>query len=1102
MIGFEPRFPFKRVQSGLIFASNSQHARVLSLAWGNGSACPSAFPQRPQSARACWTFAFLAVVLLFAIGANAHETAGEGAPNRSDRGTGNGVRGEGPRATLMAEASFLMPAYIATRADYEAACVDLAPLDSSIADLALSPEAAVIPSNDPTQLVAFAPEVRRGLLGIGVPFDFAPLVAGTTSECVIRDHGFVPYERTTGAIHPRLEAIKTKLGSLGRVLNPRYLSVSHYRGDLEGEPIDYILLAAGDLGLLALHVGPEASPYLSDPLQLAGVVWVPQGVVAVRHIPRSHLATLVDGSGRVLIVDLTRLDERFDELGSVTAGLFPTAAAALHDPNAPAGQPGVDDARILWKSEPGFVRNTMPPIVDPRTGLLVTGDVMEKAIRIAAAIDPRVRTLINAGSSMKEVSGPVPLGYAPPEGLIDASDPSASAAAFRLEVTLPSGAAKALDAVGRALQLAVESEWSAGFDVAQSPAGDPRSHLRAHRRDGSADERPASFVLHRDLPPELEDEVWHQEGAATYVSDWIVAIGDRRASEKFKWPAGANKEAAGCNACERPADLKNRTEAHGVYELWTPGRFITVRPDGAVMANVLSGTPYAYLGEHGRLATRLTTTRARKVRPTEVLVAAHNAPVAEGMLQETHYLLITLDRFAWVELTGGDAATLEIAVTATVRSQAWGETPVMRAPSYAVMLFGVQSSPETPLALRESLATLRAELFDKIAPGSTSRPAVMYEVPDLYLAASSESKTRLLTGFKAAPFVEPASGLVYLRARWYDPSTGSWLTDDENGYAAGSSNLYAAFLNDPINMSDPRGEVAMLDNAIAGVISVAIGYGATCLFDECDNYTWKDAGVDFGLGFATEGLSSIAKVRYLRNASRLTRVGARVGTEATLDVGGEALRNELKGEDYTAGDLAFGALVNAGIGEGGAYLGRKASPYVKRGWGRFADAYNNSIFSSEVGAVGRVRNRPRNATRLRETSGVAVGGRDLPSNPAAVLRGTQGSIGVIPREVTDHLSGRRFASFREFREAFWMEIANSPYAAEFQKINSRNLARMRAGWAPLVDASQMFEGQFRYVLHHRRPISQGGGVYDLSNLIIVTPRYHEEILNKVFHGGR
>jgi hypothetical protein len=119
-----------------------------------------------------------------------------------------------------------------------------------------------------------------------------------------------------------------------------------------------------------------------------------------------------------------------------------------------------------------------------------------------------------------------------------------------------------------------------------------------------------------------------------------------------------------------------------------------------------------------------------------------------------------------------------------------------------------------------------------------------------------------------------------------------------------------------------------------------------------------------------------------------------------------------------------------------------------------------------------------------------------------MLRGSAGNVGVIPREIAEALSGRQFESLREFREAFWKAVAKSRYADEFQQINKRNLTRMREGWAPIVPASQVADGQFKYVLHHRRPISQGGGVYDLDNLAVVTPRYHDEVLEPTFHYDR
>ncbi len=47
--------------------------------------------------------------------------------------------------------------------------------------------------------------------------------------------------------------------------------------------------------------------------------------------------------------------------------------------------------------------------------------------------------------------------------------------------------------------------------------------------------------------------------------------------------------------------------------------------------------------------------------------------------------------------------------------------------------------------------------------------------------------------------------LQYNRARWYDPATGRWQTQDPMGFAAGDSNLYRYATNDPLVSEDPSG---------------------------------------------------------------------------------------------------------------------------------------------------------------------------------------------------------------------------------------------------------------------------------------------------------
>lgn len=51
---------------------------------------------------------------------------------------------------------------------------------------------------------------------------------------------------------------------------------------------------------------------------------------------------------------------------------------------------------------------------------------------------------------------------------------------------------------------------------------------------------------------------------------------------------------------------------------------------------------------------------------------------------------------------------------------------------------------------------------------------------------------------------DPDTGLIYYRARWYDPRLGRFISEDPAGLAGGI-NLYAYVGNDPVNKTDPLG---------------------------------------------------------------------------------------------------------------------------------------------------------------------------------------------------------------------------------------------------------------------------------------------------------
>ncbi len=133
----------------------------------------------------------------------------------------------------------------------------------------------------------------------------------------------------------------------------------------------------------------------------------------------------------------------------------------------------------------------------------------------------------------------------------------------------------------------------------------------------------------------------------------------------------------------------------------------------------------------------------------------------------------------------------------------------------------------------------------------------------------------------------------------------------------------------------------------------------------------------------------------------------------------------------------------------------------------------------------------------RNSPGIVTGGENS-YNGLRMMKGKQGNIGIIPQEVANRLRDREFSNFDEFRREFWKQVAGSSYANEF---STSNISRMSQGFAPKVIKEQKYGELSSYVLHHKVPIHAGGGVYDLDNLIVVTPQMHQQILDTSYHFG-
>jgi hypothetical protein len=320
--------------------------------------------------------------------------------------------------------------------------------------LAFSPESYILESSSDSAKV-YSLDLRKGVV-----------------EFVVKPPESMEYtgklDLSPGA-HSRFDALRTAIVASGNA-SPigRFNTGDLYRNPNNGK--DYLLIAALDYGLVAVEVGepPLHAGSFADAVAIAG------GATAVRVIDQTNMAAVVERSGHVLLVDLSRIDER----DRVTADdqLFPTVANALTPPIS-------QDPRILWRSEEPIALGNIAPIVDPETGMLIGADMLGRRVRLASVLDPQLRVMANLGdtyNALSEIGSVVPLGVQPPEGAVKC-DPAihpncrSSLGVFRIEARLPGSMTESM---ADRFAIVLESEDVPGAYSPQTPEPYPVAHLR------------------------------------------------------------------------------------------------------------------------------------------------------------------------------------------------------------------------------------------------------------------------------------------------------------------------------------------------------------------------------------------------------------------------------------------------------------------------------------------------------------------------------------------------------------------------------------------------------------------------------------------------
>ena len=126
---------------------------------------------------------------------------------------------------------------------------------------------------------------------------------------------------------------------------------------------------------------------------------------------------------------------------------------------------------------------------------------------------------------------------------------------------------------------------------------------------------------------------------------------------------------------------------------------------------------------------------------------------------------------------------------------------------------------------------------------------------------------------------------------------------------------------------------------------------------------------------------------------------------------------------------------------------------------------------------------PRTIPGITEGYGAAVTGTWL--GESARSNGA-----LIPSQVADLLRGQRFSDFDRLRAAIWTAVANDPELSK--QFIGVNIAHMKLGKAPFALQDDQVGDRKKFEIHHKQWIVNGGSVYDMDNLVILSPKKHIE----------
>ena len=117
-------------------------------------------------------------------------------------------------------------------------------------------------------------------------------------------------------------------------------------------------------------------------------------------------------------------------------------------------------------------------------------------------------------------------------------------------------------------------------------------------------------------------------------------------------------------------------------------------------------------------------------------------------------------------------------------------------------------------------------------------------------------------------YYDTETGLYYLKARYYDPRTGRFISADDPAYmepgVVNGLNLYAYCLNDPISYTDPEGNLLWFIAVAAAGFALSFGTSAATQYLANDGeIDWTTALIDGAFGAVSSLLDTISFKSYI-----------------------------------------------------------------------------------------------------------------------------------------------------------------------------------------------------------------------------------------------